>query len=303
MEPEDNEIPTEVLKELHSLGTEGFVESVGVSVAADMIDQGDPRAIPALLKWIQIDPTTQIESEQARLREGIWELGQFHAKQALPYLARIYDNEEAEVVVRTVAAKAIAKIHTDQSRLIIRRILQENLFSDSEKVRLAHALVLCDDDLGRSVLYNSYVLYFDALRNGAPKNGEVAAVLSETSDVKLLAKLSELRDAEPKGKPRSIISSLIQKMEWNTLSDQDLLRMAQDDRNDWQIEHRRLHAITMLGLQGDVKLLPQMEKLRESLIDNKKPLKGTKIILKDTIDKAIGEMKRRKWALSESLVR
>jgi hypothetical protein len=310
------EIPDQVFSELRKMGLDtagpilrllldfraphGFPEGMAhhreaeiqTRAARALVSLADPLVVPVLRAWLQAaaeEPGGRLDSKKDRLAaEAIRGLAELHDVKAVPLLERMLKaSPETSQFYRGIAY-ALGKIAPVQLKGTLIELLTDERTGYNTKCQIAARLVEFDDDIGRQFLFENYSLYLQSLESSSGLRGYADAreVLVYLGDSKLMSQLKALDPTLPHQMMKNNLRAVLSEMQVSALSLEEIRSIAADEVNT-----KRLHAVRLLALRGDVASLKFLLTLRDGLTT------GSEVdeFFREAIDEAILGLRRRHW--------
>lgn len=234
-------------------------------VARALVRVGDPFVLPTLRTWLtdalKVDGEVDVFSRDA-IKCALEGFAQFQERDAVKQMQSVVGKPEVEKYTREAAVSALADLAVSDSKNTLLEALKDSSYSEAARCKIAGGLVRMGEGAGRQFLMDTYSMYLDSLRQRTSDHGIARSELEFLGDSELINTLKSKAGAEPPGVPRNNINTLLDLMLVAALPVEQLkataLKAGEENLT------RRLHAIQVMGREGELDLVPFLESLRSA---------------------------------------
>lgn len=233
----------------------------------------DPSVVPTLLLWLGGEQDgVRVGASCTRLRLAYMGVMKFRLKEAVPYLASLYDDPTATHPTRIKAAEAAFRVDPYYSRKWLEEVLDndDSPAGDPESLTAAQrvaavALASLGDTHAQDVLIAALNRRLFSLNFGVPERGpascdfETGVEIGRMSSASMLKRVEELRPRFTTNPAAIHLRALIQQMETNLESERQLAQtVAGTQPADRDVRDR---SIIALGAKAGPEALPLIHKV------------------------------------------
>ena len=228
----------------------------------EMIKNGDALAIPILVNWLNRGLGVGFNSmTDERFQVALEGVAKFQLDECGPTLVTIFRRADTNAATQNQIAYATSQIASPGSRKFLLEVLRDTTISPKARTSAAVALTRMGEESGRDFLFERYKNFLVEMTTKSQWNVDVRKQLEGLYDVELMSKLERIVDEQADTRARNNITTLLERMEINHFSTDELFKLAEN--TDWsQGAYKRYPAIEALGEKGTPEMIDRIQAIK-----------------------------------------
>jgi len=263
--------------------------------ARQMVASGDGRIVPTLMKWLDrgFNAGTAPSGDE-RLWIAIDGIGAFGVDEAGPTLVSLYRRPATKTSTKSSIAIAAARMPSKRSAKFLKELVNDPQLSDRARYSAAAGLVQLGDETARVVLIKGYKQYLVDISTKHSWNQDVRDILEKLYDVPIMAQIEQLTPDQTDQRAKNNITTLLERMEINSLSVDELFKLAEN--TNWQQgSYKRYPAIEELGEKGTPEVIDRIKAIAPWASVDSGAVQIQQKFLEDYKTKAIARIRQRSY--------